>query len=121
MASRRIVHFEIPAENPEVLAEFYRTMFAWNIERSGTQGPEYWLCNPGTEQPGISGGIIKKLSPEHVLRNYVDIESIDDSIARALELGGSIAMDKRVLADGSAIAVIVDPEGNVCGLWQKSG
>jgi predicted enzyme related to lactoylglutathione lyase len=27
-----IVHFEIPADNPERAAKFYRDLFGWNID-----------------------------------------------------------------------------------------
>ena len=33
----RVVHFEIPAENPERAAKFYKEVFDWKIEK--WQGP----------------------------------------------------------------------------------
>ena len=37
----RIVHFEIPAENPERAVKFYQKVFNWKIEKWA--GPmDYW-------------------------------------------------------------------------------
>lgn len=36
-----IVHFEIPADNPERAAKFYRELFGWDIQNApGNAGPE---------------------------------------------------------------------------------
>ena len=37
-----VVHFEIPADDPERAAKFYRELFGWEIKHMG--GPmDYWL------------------------------------------------------------------------------
>lgn len=52
----RVVHFGIPADDPERSIKFYKTVFGWNFEK--WDGPiEYWLVMTGPEdQPGIDGG-----------------------------------------------------------------
>ncbi len=58
-----IVHFEIPANDPEKLAGFYRDLFGWSIER--TPGMDYWLINTVEEgQPGANGGMMKRQNPQ---------------------------------------------------------
>lgn len=48
----RIVHFEIPAEKPEQIAEFYKKVLGWDIIKWG--GPvDYWLVGTGP-LPGFS-------------------------------------------------------------------
>ena len=53
----RVVHFEIPAEDPENVARFYSEVFNWKIEK--WEGPvDYWLITTGEEnEPGINGAI----------------------------------------------------------------
>ncbi len=41
---RSIVHFEIPANNPEKLLEFYKNLFGWKIEKmSMREMGDYWM------------------------------------------------------------------------------
>ena len=48
-----IVHFEIPADNPERAAKFYRELFGWKIDKwENPNGIEYWMVQtvPTNEQ-----------------------------------------------------------------------
>jgi len=56
----RVIHFEIPASDPERASKFYQKVFGWKIEK--WPGPtEYWLVNTGAEgTPGINGGLMKE-------------------------------------------------------------
>ena len=49
----RVIHFEIPAGDPERAANFYRKVFGWKIEK--WPGPmEYWMASTGAEgTPGM--------------------------------------------------------------------
>jgi predicted enzyme related to lactoylglutathione lyase len=50
---RTIVHFEIPANNPEKLSEFYKNLFGWKFEKmSMGEAGDYWMIEtrPGTAQ-----------------------------------------------------------------------
>ena len=55
----RVTHFEIPADDPERAADFYRKVFGWEIKK--WDGPvDYWLVTTGSaDEPGIDGGIAK--------------------------------------------------------------
>jgi predicted enzyme related to lactoylglutathione lyase len=55
MANNRVVHFEIPANQPEALTRFYGELFGWKFQKASIPGPEYWLCDTGLEGPGING------------------------------------------------------------------
>ena len=52
----RPVHFDITANVPQRLVNFYGELFGWKFEKWG--GPmEYWLIRTGDSQPGIDGGL----------------------------------------------------------------
>src|SRR3989441_13234384 len=65
-----VVHFEIPADDPERAAKFYRELFGWEISRWGNpagagEGPEYWMVRTvptdakgQPTRPGVNGGNI---------------------------------------------------------------
>jgi hypothetical protein len=53
-AMPRVVHFELPVDEPERAAHFYRSVFGWQINK--WEGPEdYWLIKTG-EQEGRAKG-----------------------------------------------------------------
>jgi predicted enzyme related to lactoylglutathione lyase len=55
----RVVHFEINANDPEKLTEFYEQVFNWKFEK--WKGPmEYWLIMTGENEPGIDGGLSRR-------------------------------------------------------------
>ena len=56
----RVIHFEIPVDNPDQAVEFYTQVFEWKIET--WEGPqEYWLATTGPrEEPGIDGALTRR-------------------------------------------------------------
>jgi predicted enzyme related to lactoylglutathione lyase len=120
MAHNRIVHFEIPADQPEALTRFYGSLFGWKFQKAPMPGLEYWLCETGTEGPGIDGAIGQRQSPQQPWMNYVDVASIDAILASATALGAKVAMPKMLIPGVGAVASIIDPQGNVCGLFEPA-
>ena len=52
----RVIHFEVPANDPEALAGFYGKVFGWQTEKA--PGPmEYWLTKTGEGSPGIDADL----------------------------------------------------------------
>lgn len=119
MASNRIVHFEIPANQPEELTRFYGTLFGWKFSKAPIPGPEYWLCDTGSENPGINGAIMQRQHPQQPWMNYIDVASIDAVIAQATALGAKVALPRTAVPGVGAYAAIIDPQGNLCGLWEQ--
>jgi len=60
MSNNRVVHFEIPANEPKVLTNFYRELFGWKFQLAPIPGVEYWSCETGADGPGIKGTIMKR-------------------------------------------------------------
>jgi predicted enzyme related to lactoylglutathione lyase len=119
MASNRVVHFEIPANEPEKLTQFYGTVFGWKFNLMEGGGPEYWLCDTG-EGMGINGAVMRRQHPQQPWMNYVNVPSIDKTLEEAEKLGGKIALPKTPVAGMGAYAAFVDPQGNICGLWETT-
>lgn len=114
----RVVHFEIPADNPERAVEFYRKVFGWKIEK--WEGPmEYWLVTTGEDkEPGINGGIMSKETQKTTV-NTIDVPSVDSYIKKITEAGGKAVMPKTAVPGVGYMAYCVDTEGNVFGLMQS--
>ena len=119
-----IVHFEIPAQDVEKLKEFYEKLFGWKIEL--IPGPvDYWIIQtvPTDEdgkplRKGINGGMFEKTDPEVKPVNYISVESINDSLAKIVSLGGKVTSPKQEVINVGWIAAAEDPEGNQFALIQ---
>ena len=119
MATNRVVHFEIPANQPEALTQFYAGLFGWKFAKAPIPGPEYWLCDTGSGAPGINGAVMQRQNECQPVLNYVDVESVDAMLASATALGAKVALPKMPIPGVGAIGVIIDPQGNMCGLFEK--
>lgn len=119
-ANNRIIHFEIPADQPEALTRFYTDLFGWRFQKAPIPGLEYWLCDTGSEVPGINGAVTQRQNAQQPWMNYVDVASIDDAIEQATKLGAKVAMPKMPVPGVGAVAAIMDPQGNICGLWETA-
>lgn len=121
----RVVHFEIHAEKPERAIAFYSGLFKWEFT-SWNGGVPYWLINTGpSDQPGINGGLVPRRGPAptdgQAVNAYcctVDVESVDESVKRIVELGGTIALPKMPVPGVGWLAYGKDTEGNIFGVMQ---
>ena len=52
--------------------------------------------------------------------NYVDVASVDASIEKATALGATVALPKTPVPGIGAIAAIIDPQGNIFGLFERT-
>ncbi len=120
-----IVHFEIPANNIEVLKAFYEKLFDWKIIHSPVEGMDYWIIQtvPTDEKgmlqkPGVNGGMFPKQPSQKELKqvNYITVENVDTYIEKVTKLGGRLLMPKQQVPGVGFIALVIDPEGNSFGL-----
>jgi predicted enzyme related to lactoylglutathione lyase len=120
VAKNQIVHFEIPAEQPEALTKFYSDLFGWTFQKLPVPGLEFFLCDEGPDGPGISAAVLQRQNPKQPAMNYVGVESVDGAIEKATALGATVALPKMPVPGGRAIAVVIDPQGNLFGLMEQS-
>lgn len=125
-----IVHFEIPADDPERAAKFYRELFGWTIQKWEGSGqkegpPEYWMVStvPTDEKgqatrAGVNGGLMRRQHPGHASVNYISVESVDDYAKKGQKLGAEVVMPKMPVPGMGWFVWLKDPDGNVFGIWQ---
>jgi predicted enzyme related to lactoylglutathione lyase len=115
----RVVHFELPADNAERAIKFYSHVFGWQFHK--WEGPtDYWLITTGAkEQPGIDGGLRKRMQPGEGTCNTVDVSSVDEFAAKIVKEGGKIALPKMAIPTVGWLAYAIDPEGNIFGIMQR--
>jgi hypothetical protein len=112
----RVVHFEIPVDDPERATKFYANVFGWDIGTFG--GPEdYWLCSTGgQDEPGIDGALTRRSStfaPVHV-----GVSSVDETLRKVREAGGEVLPPKAAVPGVGYAAYCRDSEGNALGVFE---
>jgi predicted enzyme related to lactoylglutathione lyase len=114
----RVIHFEIPAAEPERAAAFYGKAFGWKFDK--WPGPmEYWMVVTGKDgEPGINGGMMKKPGGITSTTNTIGVDSVDDAVAAVLKAGGKNIMPKTPIPTVGYFAYCEDTEGNVFGVMQ---
>jgi predicted enzyme related to lactoylglutathione lyase len=114
----RVVHFELPADNPERAVEFYKKTFGWQFKK--WEGPQdYWLITTGAEgQPGINGGLTRRMQPGSGTCNTIGVASVDEAVASVSKNGGKNVVPKMPIPGVGYLAYCADTEGNVFGVMQ---
>jgi predicted enzyme related to lactoylglutathione lyase len=119
----RVVHFEIHADDPERAVGFYKGVFGWEVNRFGDQ--EYWLISTGPGEPGIDGAILPRMNDRPAIGASIvgavitgEVDDLDATLAKALELGGQMALDKMTIPGVGTVAYVLDTEANVVGMLQ---
>ena len=114
----RVVHFEIPVENPERSIKFYSEVFGWSFHR--WEGPqEYWLIGTGDDRdPGINGGLMRRNQNQMVI-NTIDVASVDEFSSKITRLGGAVVVPKTSIPGVGYLAYFTDPDGNMFGIMQR--
>ncbi|HEX7091037.1 MAG TPA: VOC family protein [Longimicrobiales bacterium] len=114
----RVVHFDVPADDPARAAEFYSKVFGWSSTK--WEGPmEYWILSTGSpDQPGIDGGLLRRQAPGQGTVNTVDVPSVDEYVARVERAGGKVIAPKMEIPGVGWLAYCQDTEGNVFGIME---
>lgn len=114
----RIVHFDIPSDNPERAQKFYQDVFGWEFAK--WDGPmEYWMVKTGeNDTPGINGGLARRMPGQIGMINTIDIPSIDEYIIKIQSNGGQILVPKMEIPGVGHYATCMDTEGNIFGIIQ---
>jgi predicted enzyme related to lactoylglutathione lyase len=115
-----LTHFEIFAEQPAALAEFYRKLLGWRIDKA--PGVDYWRIqtnSAGRDGQGLNGGLTFRPIPgPRSWVHYLHVESLDYVLEQVLKLGGAILRPKAAVPKTAWYAVVADPEGNMFAVWE---
>jgi predicted enzyme related to lactoylglutathione lyase len=117
MAHGDITHIEIPVTDLTQAKDFYERLFGWEISASpGFEDYPMWRA-PNQ----ISGGALTQRAEGFTQpRSYVEVDSIDETLTRVRELGGTVLLEKTEISPTSWWAVLADADGNAIGLYEGS-
>lgn len=125
----KICWVDIPADNPERSKKFYSELFGWKIEKDSKiapGAPEYFtIALPKSKEqtgsaPHFLGGLLKRQNPNHTITIYIDVPSLDTSIAQVKKLGGQVLTNKMPVPGWGYFAICKDTENNAFALWEEN-
>jgi uncharacterized protein len=113
----RFCYLEIPATEPRKSAEFYRSVFGWNIRRGDSERPSF------DDPSGISGAFVTYLKPaqEPGILPSIWIKDIESFVEKITVHGGEIVERPRPDEPGGNcyIATFRDPAGNTLRVYEE--
>jgi uncharacterized protein YndB with AHSA1/START domain/predicted enzyme related to lactoylglutathione lyase len=111
----KVVHFEIPADDPQRAIKFYEKVFGWEVQKWGGQF-DYWLVKTGKDSDmGIGGAIMPRESGD-LVRGIISVDSYDESAEKIEGEGGKMLTEKRTIPGMGYNGTFQDPEGNIMGI-----
>jgi predicted enzyme related to lactoylglutathione lyase len=123
---RKVVHFEIPADDIDRAKEFYGSIFGWQL--SDMPEMDYTIVQTTavdeqqmpTEPGAINGGLMRRSAdtPSSPVLT-IDVESIDQALKQVEASGGQVVRPRTEIPGMGAYAYFKDPEGNTLGLWEN--
>lgn len=113
---------ELATDDVDAASRFYRGLFGWSIEQVDTgDEPGYWLIHHAGAAESRNGGM-RELGPgeQGVPPNWVPYftcGSIDDTLARVGELGGTTLVGATEIPAGR-FAAVRDPQGAAFSIFE---
>jgi uncharacterized protein len=124
--SDKVVHFEVPFDDGDRARTFYGDVFGWQLMPMPEMGYTMVMTGPSDEQTGptepgfINGGMFERSDdfPGKGPNLVIDVSSIEDSLKKVAEAGGTVVKDRMPVGEMGFAAYFTDTEGNLMGLWE---
>ena len=124
-----VVHFEMPYDNRERMAKFYRSAFGWQTQMLGEDMGNYVLATTtesdtsGPKRSGaINGGFYSKQEdkPAQYPSVVIAVDDIKASINQVAEAGGKVLGEPMEIPGVGRYVSFVDTEGNRVSMLQPA-
>ena len=122
MKMNPVVYFEIPVLDLDRACDFYSKVFETTLTREVVDGYQMAFFETSGDSFGASGALVvgDVYVPSHQgCFLYFGVDNIDETVARALEHGGSVLYPKKSNGDLGFVAEIQDTEGNRIALHEE--
>jgi predicted enzyme related to lactoylglutathione lyase len=124
-----VVHFEMPAENRQRMADFYSKTFGWQTQMLGQDMGNYVVATTtesdekGPKKPGaINGGFYTKTDdmPAQYPSVVVAVDDIKESMKKVADAGGKVLGEPMKIPGIGQYVSFFDTEGNRVSMLQPA-
>lgn len=113
-----IIWTEVATNNLEECRKFYSEIFGWKISKSANDavGMDYYEADTGKGNPSAGMYEMKdeffggEAPPPHIM-NYIAVDDVDASAAKAKELGATILSEPADIPGTGRMCMLQDPTG----------
>jgi uncharacterized protein len=124
---RKVVHFEIPADDLTRAKGFYSSIFGWQLQDMPemeftvvqTTDVDEQTHMP-TEPGAINGGMMRRTPETPSPLITIDVDSVEETLKQVEAGGGRVVRPRTELPGMGAFAYFTDTEGNTLGLWENA-
>ena len=116
MPHGKICYLEIPANRAEDAADFYASIFGWQVRQRGDGNLAF------DDSGSVSGTWVKESdrTPDERTRVYIMVDAIGETLERIVKAGGKVLTPRTEIGPGmGAFAAFLDPVGNEFGLYEE--
>jgi uncharacterized protein len=124
-----VVHFEMPAQNRQRMADFYSKTFGWQTQMLGQDMGNYVVATTtesdekGPKKPGaINGGFYTKTEdmPAQYPSVVVAVDDIKESMKKVTQAGGKVLGEPMKIPGIGQYVSFFDTEGNRVSMLQPA-
>ncbi len=115
MASHKIIHVELAAQDRKSLSQFYNNVFGWQLQHFDDMN--YTTFDPGD---CVQGGFnpVAEGNPAGTTTVYIETDDVTASLKEVEKAGGTIAMQETEIPNTGKFGMFRDPQGNMVGLFR---
>jgi uncharacterized protein len=110
-------HIEWQVTDLDKAKAFYGGLFGWSFEAFGD---DYAMFK--TPNKELGGGLMKmkEVKPGQSPMIYIDVESIEPYLTKAVKVGGSVMIGKTEIPNMGWFAILLDPDQNGVGIFESA-
>lgn len=115
--SAPVLQWQLVTTDPDRHATFYTDLFGWRTTTKNALGYRQIIAG----ERGIHGGVWPAPPDAHsFVQLFIGVPDVEQSVARAVELGARVVVPVTALPDGEVMAVLADPCGVTFGLMRHA-
>lgn len=115
--------FDLTVPNAKQVSDFYSSVVGWQKSPVNMGDYDDFAMLTADTETAVSGvchatGVNQDLPAQWLM--YIKVADLNTSIAQVVKLGGSVLTPVKKLSDTSHYAVIKDPAGAVCAIYDET-
>jgi len=111
------MYWQILSKQPAKLAEFYESIFGWNVWPPDALGSR--VVETGSAE-GISGGIWQIPREGHSMAQlFIRVLNVGEYVRKVEEGGGKMIFPPQLLPSGDEVSILMDPERIPFGIFRS--